>query len=209
MIHKIVLVFIYIGLCSSLLAQEQKMSTAEVERFKKELSLHSDIQTLAADFKQYKKVGYVKDEILSSGKFYLKYPNKLAWLYSYPTSYTMIFNDKKISIIENGKTKTANIGRSKQFEKISQAIQANVGEGKFESNDFSASYFQTPKTFVVKLDPIGKDLQKNIKQIVLILDKSTYRLQEINILEPSEGYTRFILTNHKVNIVIEDKLFAQ
>lgn len=205
---KLIVVYILTVISTVAFAQENKMTASEIAVLKKNIASHAVVKSLTADFTQHKKVGYVKEEIISSGKFYLKHPNKLAWYYTSPTAYKMIFNDRKILIEDKGKTKVLDLGRSKQFEKISQAIQFNLGEGSFDSADFKATYYQTPTAYLVKLDPLGKDVKKGFKQLVLTLDKATYRIVEINIIEPSGGYAKFKLENHKVNTTIDDKLFV-
>ncbi|ERJ58479.1 outer membrane lipoprotein carrier protein LolA [Sphingobacterium paucimobilis] len=188
-------------------AQEQKMSASEISSFQNLMRKTAQIKTLTADFVQYKKVGYVKNELISSGKFYVKNPDKLAWFYSSPTAYTMVFNDKKMMIEEKGKKKIMDMGRSKQFEKISQAIQANMNGGTYQGTEFSPSYFQSNKLYILKLDPIAKEVKKAMKQLVVSFDKSTYQVAEVMLLDNSNGSTRFVFTNHKINTTLAESIF--
>lgn len=188
-------------------AQEQKMSTTEISTFKSVMGKASQVKTLTADFVQYKKVGYVKNELVSSGKFYVKNPDKLAWFYNSPTAYTMVFNNKKMMIEEKGKKKTMDIGRSKQFEKISQAIQSNMNGGTYQGTEFSPSYFQTNKLYILKLNPIAKEVKKAMKQLVVSFDKTTYQVVEVMLLDNSNGSTRFVFTNQKINAALADSVF--
>lgn len=189
------------------LAQEQKMSSAEVTSFQKTMANVTQVKTLTADFTQYKKVSYVKNELVSSGKFYVKNPDKLAWFYSRPTAYTMVFNNKKMTIEEKGKKKTMDLGRNRQFEKISQAIQVNMNGTVYQDSEFSPSYFYTTKYYIMKLDPVSKELKKSIKQLVLYFDKSTNQVSEVKLMDNSNGSTRFVFTNQKVNTTLADSLF--
>lgn len=195
-------------ICVSLsIAQEQKMSATEISTFQDLMRKSTQIKTLTADFVQYKKVGYVKNELVSSGKFYVKNPDKLAWFYSSPSAYTMIFKDKKMIIEEKGKKKTMDLGRSKQFEKISQAIQANMNGSTYQGTEFSPSYFQNNKQYILKLDPIAKDVRKAMKQLIVSFDKSTYQVSEVTLLDNSNGSTRFVFTNQKINTALADSIF--
>jgi len=188
-------------------AQEQKMSTTEISTFQSVMGKASQVKTLTADFVQYKKVGYVKNELVSSGKFYVKNPDKLAWFYNSPTAYTMVFNNKKMMIEEKGKKKTMDIGRSKQFEKISQAIQSSMNGGPCQGTEFSPSYFQTNKLYILKLNPIAKEVKKAMKQLVVSFDKTTYQVVEVMLLDNSNGSTRFVFTNQKINAALADSVF--
>lgn len=189
-------------------AQEQKMSTSEINTFKKVLANNKNIKTITADFSQYKKVGYVKTEMASSGKFYIQHPNKMAWIYTQPISSSMIFNNNKLILTEKGKTKKMDLGRSKQFQKISEAIQANVNGGVYEGTDFTPSYFHTAKSYILKLDPISKETKKAMKQLIVTFDKGSSQIAELKIIDPSNGYTRFVMTNHKLNSPLDAKIFG-
>lgn len=204
----VLIIYLLAILPFSALAQEQKLTASEINTFKRDMAAQPVVKTLVADFTQFKKVGFVKNDIISTGKFYVKHPDKLAWYYTSPTNYKMIFNDRKIFINEKGKTKTLDLGRSKQFEKISQAIQANLGEGSFDSADFKTTYLQTAHTYIVQLEPSGKEVKKALKQLRLTLDKTTFRILEINLVDPAGGYTKFKLENHKINTRIDDKIFV-
>lgn len=192
---------------STTIAQEQPMSTKETTAFQQVMSKATQIKTLTADFTQYKKVSYVKNELVSSGKFYIKNPDRIAWYYSSPATYTMIFKDKKISIEEKGKKKTMDMSRSKQFEKISQAIQSNMNGGTYNGNEFTPSYFQTNKHYILKLDPVAKDVKKAMKQLVLYFDKSSNQVSELKLIDNSKGFTRYVFSNQKVNGTLADSVF--
>lgn len=188
-------------------AQEQKMSSAEVTSFQKVMDNATQVKTLTADFTQYKKVSYVKNELVSSGKFYVKNPDKLAWFYKNPVPYTMIFKEKKMFLEEKGKKKTIDLSRSKQFEKISQAIQLHMNGSDYKDTEFSPSYYQTTKHYILKLDPIAKDLKKSMKQLILYFDKTNQLVSEIKLIDNANGVTRFVFTNQKVNGTLTDAVF--
>ncbi|WP_164109492.1 MULTISPECIES: LolA family protein [Sphingobacterium] len=201
------LIFLSLSFLTIVVAQEQKMSANEVSKFQDVMRKTVQIKTLIADFVQYKKVGYVKKELVSSGKFYVKNPDKLAWFYTSPTAYTMVFNNKKMTIEEKGKKKAMDLSRNRQFEKISQAIQGSMSGAIYEDAEFSASYFRTTKQYILKLDPLPKELKKSIKQLVLHFDKSTNQVSEVRLMDNSNGSTRFVFTNHKVNSTLADSVF--
>jgi len=188
-------------------AQEQKMSASDIANFRSVMRKSVQLKTLTAEFTQYKKVSYVKKELISSGTFYVKNPDRLAWVYRNPISSAMIFKGKKIVIKEKGSKKTMDMSRSKQFEKISQAIQSNMNGGTPLGTEFSSSYFQTSKQYILKLDPVAKDVKKAMKQLILCFDKSSYQVSEVTLLDNSKGFTRFVFSNHNVNGAISDSVF--
>lgn len=187
--------------------QEQKMSASDVANFQSVMRKSVQLKTLTADFTQYKKVSFVKNELVSSGKFYVKNPDRLAWIYRNPVSSALIFKDKKITIEEKGSKKTMDMSRSKQFEKISQAIQSNMNGSGYQGTEFSPSYFQTNTQYILKLDPLAKDVKKAMKQLVLYFDKSSYQVSEVKLLDNANGFTRFVFSHHRVNESIADAIF--
>lgn len=199
--------FLFFCFLSTGFAQERKMSPAEVASFQKLMAHATQVKTLTADFTQYKKLGYVKKELVSSGKFYVKNPDKLAWFYKNPTPYTLIFKDKKMFLEEKGKKKTMDLSRNEQFEKISRAIQLNMGGSAYKDSEFAPSYYQTSKHYILKLDPTTKDVKKSIKQLLLFFDKSNQLISEITLIDNANGVTRYVFTNQKVNGAVADALF--
>lgn len=204
---KIIIAFLLTITVTTISAQEIKLTNAEVAKFKSGLSKSGRLKTVEADFVQYKKVGQVKKEMTSSGKFYVKNPDKLAWKYSAPMKYSMIFKDKKVYIDNKGKKQSMDLSRNKQFEKISEAIQSSTASAGYSSKEFTSTYYQEGSAYILKLDPLTKDLKKAMKQIVLYFDKSNYQLEELKLIESNKGYTRFVLSNQKVNTNLSDSVF--
>jgi outer membrane lipoprotein-sorting protein len=67
---------------SSLFAQEQKMTDAEIATFKQDVNVVSKkIKTLSTDFVQYKHMDFLSKDIETSGKMTFKEPNLLQWQY--------------------------------------------------------------------------------------------------------------------------------
>ena len=83
----------------AIFAQESKMTNTEIENFKKDVIADSKkIETLTADFTQYKVMSFLEKPIVSKGKLYLQNPKAMRWNYSQPIDYNVIFNNGKIVI---------------------------------------------------------------------------------------------------------------
>ena len=88
----------------SVLAQEQKMSAAEISAFKTSVEKETKtIQSLKTDFIQYKHLSFLSKDIETSGKMYFKSPNLLNWQYTNPYQYSIIFKNNKVYINDQGK----------------------------------------------------------------------------------------------------------
>ncbi|MBE8713893.1 LolA family protein [Sphingobacterium hungaricum] len=208
MSFKSILSIFFLLISVQLFAQDRAMTATEIAPFKKVVSNAVKVKTLSADFTQYKKLGFVDKEIISSGKIYVVHPEKMSWVYSSPTNYSMIFKNNKIFINDQGKKNTVDVGKNKQFEKISQMIANGIAGELDSSKDYSISYFQNTGFNIVQVTPKAKDAQKYIQQIILSFDKKDNQVAEIKLLEPSKNYTRFVLKNIKTNQTINEQVFA-
>lgn len=188
-------------------AQTRKMTTAEVTTFQQKLKKTAEVKSLSADFIQYKHMSFMKKPVESSGKVYVKQPNKLSWAYVSPFQYKMVFKDGKIFINDQGNKKTLDIGNSKQFEKISKLISSGMQGGGYDDKEFTVSYFKKGNADIVKLSPKLNDTKKYVKEIELLFSTEDEQVEEVKLIEPSNDYTRFVLKNRKINTVINDAVF--
>ncbi|TDS14530.1 outer membrane lipoprotein carrier protein LolA [Sphingobacterium paludis] len=188
-------------------AQTRKMTAAEVTTFQQKLKKVAEVKSLSADFVQYKHVSFMKKPVESAGKVYVKQPNKLSWAYVSPFQYKMVFRDGKVFINDQGNKKTLDIGNSKQFEKISTLISSSMKGGGYDEKEFAVSYFKKGNADLVKLIPKLNDAKKYVKEIELLFSTKDGQVEEVKLIEPSNDYTRFVLTNRKINTGIEDAVF--
>ena len=189
-------------------AQESQMSVAEIASFNKILKETAEMKSLQADFTQFKKLGFVDKEIISSGKIYIVHPVKMSWVYTSPTNYAMIFKNNKIYINDQGKKNTIDVGNNKQFEKISKLMASGFSGDLSSSKEYTVSYFKTSTHNLVYVKPNGKDVQQYIQQIILSFDKKDHQISSLKLLEKGGNFTRFELKNKKINATINDQVFA-
>ncbi|MBD1433466.1 outer membrane lipoprotein carrier protein LolA [Sphingobacterium sp. DN00404] len=188
-------------------AQTREMTANEQARFQKSLQQLVEIKTVSADFVQYKHLSFMKKPVESTGKLYVKHPDKLSWAYTAPFQYKMVFKDNKIYIDDQGKKQTITIGNSKQFEKISTLISSSLRGGKYDEKEFAVSYLKQGNADMVRLIPKLAGAKKYIKEIVLLFSPTDKHVEEVKLVEPSNDYTRFVIKNRKVNTTIDESIF--
>lgn len=204
---KIVLLFLSI-LPLSALAQEQKMTAAEMASFKKSVNeVSQKIKSLSTDFVQYKHMDFLAKDIETSGRMSFKEPNILAWQYKKPYSYSIIFKNGKILINDEGKKSAVDVGNSKIFAKINKLIVGSVSGNLFDDKEFDIAYLKVKGQNVTRLNPKDAALKKYIKQIELTFDKEDFTVVQVRLLESSEDYTRIVLKNKTINAKIDDSVF--
>lgn len=203
---KIFILFTFFHL--AIFAQESKMSNAEIENFKKDvISDAKKIQTLTADFTQYKVMSFLEKPIVSKGKLYLQNPNSMRWNYTQPIDYNVIFNNGKIYIDDEGKKSSVDLQGNKKFEKLNQLIVGSVSGNLFDTNDFVITYAKTDKSRIAKLQPKIKDVKKYIKEIQLTFYSGQSTVTEVKLIEPSDDYTKILFTNKSLNKAINASVF--
>lgn len=204
--HKILaLCLLFCSICA--VGQTRKMSAAEQTDFQNSLKKVAALKTLSADFVQYKHMKFMNKPIESSGKLYVKQPDKLSWSYVAPFKYSMLFKDRKIYINDAGKKKTIDLGSNKQFEKISTLITSSMAGAVYDEKEFSVAYNKTASYNQVVLTPKLADTKKYIKQIELNFSRKDQQVEEVKLTEPSADYTLFVLKNRKINIPLDESLF--
>ena len=193
----------------AIFAQESKMTNTEIENFKKDVIADSKkIETLTADFTQYKVMSFLDKPIISKGKLYLKNPKSMRWNYSQPIDYNVIFNNGKIYINDEGKKSSVDLQGNKKFEKLNQLIVGSVSGNLFDTNDFVISYAKTDKARIAKLQPKMKDVKKYIKEIQLTFYSGQSTVTEVKLIEPSNDYTKILFTNKSLNKTINASVFT-
>ena len=192
----------------TIFAQESKMTNTEIENFKKDVIADSKkIETLTADFTQYKVMSFLDKPIISKGKLYLKNPKSMRWNYSQPIDYNVIFNNGKIYINDEGKKSSVDLQGNKKFEKLNQLIVGSVSGNLFDTNDFVITYVKTDKSRIAKLQPKIKDVKKYIKEIQLTFYSGQSTVTEVKLIEPSDDYTKILFTNKSLNKTINASVF--
>ncbi len=203
---KIFILFAFFHL--TIFAQESKMSNVEIENFKKDIIADSKkIQTLTADFTQYKVMSFLDKPIVSKGKLYLQNPKAMRWNYTQPIDYNVIFNNGKIYINDEGKKSSVDLQGNKKFEKLNQLIVGSVSGNLFDTNDFVITYVKTDKSRIAKLQPKIKDVKKYIKEIQLTFYSGQSTVTEVKLIEPSDDYTKILFTNKSLNKTINASVF--
>ncbi|MGV0948414.1 MULTISPECIES: outer membrane lipoprotein carrier protein LolA [Empedobacter] len=203
---KIFILFTFFHL--TIFAQESKMSNVEIENFKKDIIADSKkIQTLTADFTQYKVMSFLDKPIVSKGKLYLQNPKAMRWNYTQPIDYNVIFNNGKIYINDEGKKSSVDLQGNKKFEKLNQLIVGSVSGNLFDTNDFVITYVKTDKSRIAKLQPKIKDVKKYIKEIQLTFYSGQSTVTEVKLIEPSDDYTKILFTNKSLNKTINASVF--
>lgn len=175
----------------SALAQQVAMSTPEVQAFHQKLDrAMGNIQSLHADFTQTKHLSFMDNPIKSSGKFQFYAPSKIRWEYVEPDRQVLNFDQNKLVIASDSKTKEIDLTRNRMYQQMSELMTSSMqGSKLFDTQKSQIDYFKNGKNYLVIMKPKDKRASRYIQHVELMFDPDSLWVQQIKILETSADYT--------------------
>lgn len=164
--------------------------------------------TITADFRQVKMMGFMDDSVKSSGKFYFKMEKQLRWEYLEPYKYAIIMDNMRFGIIDEGKSKEFDASSSKIFFELSDILSGIVDGSLLKSNKFSALWYEAADSYQVDLTPTNANLKEFISMIVILVNKVDYSVDGVKLIEASGDLTTIIFLNKKFNEDIPASTFT-
>ena len=164
---------------------------------------------MQCDFVQTKRMKLLSKEMQSKGIMYFKRPNKLRWQYIAPYDYTFILNGDKVQIKSSKSTKNIDVQGNKMFRQITNIILNSVTGGSLKSSsDFTVEVYKKDNTYFAKLYPKKKELKQLYQVIEIYFDSALTMVNSVRMVEKTGDETRVNLINTKLNIAIDEKMFA-
>jgi len=164
-------------------------------------------KSIVSDFKQYKHLDILKNDIESSGHFNFQTSDKVRWEYTEPYNYLIIMNVDVMWVHDGNKTQKFDTGSNKMFKEIND-LMVGMLQGKILENDnFDLILFENTKQILAKLKPKTNELKEFLSDIHLYFDKKDYTVSKIKMLENSGDYTLIEFYNKKINVDIPKSKF--
>lgn len=168
----------------------------------------SKVMSISSDFKQTKELIALTERITSYGKFWFKRSNLVRIDYEKPFVYRMVMNGEKIFIKDEQKQSTVNVRSNKLFQQVNRIMVDCIQGTILESKDFTSQVFDSRERYLLELTPASKALKEFFDKIILVVDKKTYAVDEIKMIESGGDYTLLTFTNKVLNQPIKDEVFA-
>ena len=164
-------------------------------------------RTIDSDFKQYKHLDILENDLESTGHFSFKASDKVRWEYLKPYEYLIVMNGGMMWIKDGGKTKKYDTRSNKMFKEIND-LMVGMLQGKIlKSDKFDIAFYENSNRILAKLKPKSGDMQEFLNEMQLYFDKKNYTVLKIKILEQSGDYTLIEFYNRKMNIEIPNSKF--
>lgn len=188
---------------TKLTAEQQKQIIEKIDQ------TASAMTGMQSDFVQTKRMKLLSKEMQSKGVMYFKRPNKLRWQYTAPYDYTFILNGDKVQIKSSKSTKNIDVQGNKMFRQITNIILNSVTGGSLKSSsDFTVEVYKKDNTYFAKLYPKKKELKQLYQVIEIYFDSALTMVNSVRMVEKTGDETRVNLINTKLNIAVDEKMFA-
>ena len=205
------LLFILLAMMSSwpLLGQTKLTAEQQKQIIEKIDQTASAMTGMQCDFGQTKRMKLLSKEMQSKGVMYFKRPNKLRWQYTAPYDYTFILNGDKVQIKSSKSTKNIDVQGNKMFRQITNIILNSVTGGSLKSSsDFTVEVYKKDNTYFAKLYPKKKELKQLYQVIEIYFDSALTMVNSVRMVDKTGDETRVNLINTKLNIAVDEKMFA-
>jgi len=164
-------------------------------------------KTIDSDFKQYKHLDILENDLESTGHFSFKASDKVRWEYLKPYEYLIVMDGGMMWIKDGGKTKKYDTRSNKMFKEIND-LMVGMLQGKIlKSDKFDIVFYENSNRILAKLKPKSADMQEFLNEMQLYFDKKNYAVLKIKMLEQSGDYTLIEFYNRKMNIEIPNSKF--
>jgi len=182
---------------------------ADLPKFKEQFAaIAKKTVTIKSDFVQEKNLSMLSEKIVSKGGFWFKKDNLLRMEYFKPFDYLMILNGDNMYIRDGQKESRVSTKSNKLFQQINKIIMGCVQGTVFDNTDFITKVYENKNTYLVEMSPAGKVLKEFFKTIDVIIDKSDYEVNTIEMNENSGDNTIIRFTNRAINIDIPNEIFV-
>jgi outer membrane lipoprotein carrier protein len=212
-INKIAITFLIILLFNGLnkvYSQERKelSKPSQIEISKKLNTLTGDISSIQADFTQEKVFSFMEDKLRSEGKFWFVAPNKIRWQYEKPYPYTVIMNDGKMQVNDDGDKYSMDMRSNQLFKQMNTLITESI-QGKLltEGDDYKQQFYEDSANYIVSFSPKDKNLKAYLKTIEIYFSKENGQVQALKMIESAGDYTFIKFDKRIENKSISDNIF--
>jgi outer membrane lipoprotein-sorting protein len=165
-------------------------------------------ESIQSDFNQEKSLSMLSEKIISAGKFWYKKKSQLRIEYIRPFSYLVIINEGKIFIKDGEKENKISTGSNKILQQVNRMLLDCVSGNMLESPDFQSRVFESREAWLVELTPVTRNLKKLYKNINIVIDKSDYTANTIEMIELSGDKTSIHFKNKVLNAPIPSSVFS-
>jgi len=164
-------------------------------------------KSIDSDFKQFKHLDILENDLESTGHFSFKASDKVRWEYLQPYKYLIVMAGNNMWINDGESTKKYDTNSNKMFKEIND-LMVGMLQGKIlKSGKFDIAFYENDKQILTKLSPKSPEMKEFLNEMQLYFNKKDYTVTKIKMLETSGDYTLIKFYNKKININVPDTKF--
>lgn len=203
-------VLYFLLLCSyQTLSAQGFNAVKDVANFKTNFSKASAAMlSIESDFVQVKNLSLLKDKLTSKGKFFYKKENKVRIEYQSPYKYCMVINDKQMTVKDEQKTSNYNTRSNKMMQSINGIMLDCMRGTVYNNKDFNTTVLESNKEYQLQLNPSTSVMKKMFSRIEVYLDKKTFQVLRLNMVEVGGDNSLMTFSNTVLNKTLSDALFS-
>jgi outer membrane lipoprotein-sorting protein len=165
------------------------------------------LQTISSDFTQVKNMALLAEKIKSKGKFYFQKADKVRIEYTSPYFYLLVMNAGQIKVQDEQKSSRINTRNSKAMQAVNRIMIDCMQGTVFQNTDFKVAAYEDARHTLLSLTPVTDAMKKMFRQIDVYLDKKTFDVSRLTMIEQNGDFTDMDFTNTKHNTVVDEALF--
>lgn len=175
--------------------------------FAKRLQAHyNDVKGISADFTQRKQSALFDEPLVSKGRFYYGYPDKIRWEQLSPNENYFVLNKDEV-IQFDGQTIKRSTGLNMQMSIFRQFILSTVDGSILKDPSFEKSFQSLAGKQKITLIPLDKRMAKRLEKIELMFDEKSLLLDQLKMYENQDESTEINFSNQQINPVIPSSIF--
>ena len=171
------------------------------------ISAHQQLKTLSASFTQEKSSALFSEKVVQKGKFNYQAPSKLRWEYTSPKTLTLLFDDRKVSVVtDKGVLNNPN----KMLNELGAMIINTInGSNLCDNKKFDIKFFKNSQdgSYTAQLKPLDKKIQASYSDIQVILNGKSYLAEKVILNENNGDVTTITFSNMKINATLPEGIF--
>ena len=171
------------------------------------ISAHQQLKTLSASFTQEKSSALFSEKVVQKGKFNYQAPSKLRWEYTSPKTITLLFDDRKVSVVtDKGVLNNPN----KMLNELGAMIINTInGSNLCDNKKFDIKFFKNSQdgSYTAQLKPLDKKIQASYSDIQVILNGKSYLAEKVILNENNGDVTTITFSNMKINTTLPEGIF--
>lgn len=201
------LLFVAVLLFGCLPATGQILNDVDSLIIEKIREVNAQYTALTSNFKQIKHLPYLKEKVVSVGKFFYTKPDRLAMKYLEPAGDMMLINGDKFFMSAAGKISKTTAKANAKMRKLKSILSACL-QGDVKQMEYAAiTCTEHPEYYSVAVELEGKGKGGTVKRVTVDYDRKDFTPLNLKIEESDGTYSLYELSAKEVNQPLAEDVF--